>query len=116
MSTDIKVYVEGEFAYGYQIRDEESLINFFKGSPEFVEVAKDVKIPASGDSYSKDLGFTYLNELERHVSAITQESTTIAFIENGIVNRTLILVHGAGINDTLIAALLSNPTFVVTES
>jgi hypothetical protein len=115
MSTDVKVYVGDDFAYGYKIAPEDTLLDFLKGSPEFVEVDKGLKIPLSGDGYNEETGFTYLNDSERYFNELVQESTVIAFIENGIVNRSMIYPHGVALNDAVIAALLSNPTFVFEE-
>jgi hypothetical protein len=115
MHADIKVFVDTDFAYGYRVPLGDSLLEFFKGSPEFVEVDKNIKIPLKGDSYSQEFGFVYLNEEERYFNEMTEESTVIAFIENGTVNRSMIYPHGVALNDAVIAALLSNPTFVFEE-
>ena len=115
MTTDVKVYVEDEFAFGYKFAEENDLLLFLKGSPEFVEVESGVKIPLAGDTYDPETGFTYLDEENRTFNEVSQESTVIAFIENGVVNRSTIYLAGVALNDLTVAALLSNPRFVFEE-
>jgi len=115
MMTDVKAYVEGEFAFGYKIPNDNPLLTFLKGSPEFVEVPHDVKLPLAGDTYDPISGFTYVGDSHRHFNETNQESTVIAFIENGVVNRTMIYLTDVALNNATVAALLSSPTFVFTE-
>lgn len=115
MHTNIEVYVGDEFAYGYKVPNGDSLLTFLSGSPEFVEVDKSLRIPLKGDKYNKETGFTYLDETERSFNEVVVDSTVIAFIENGIVDRSVIYIHGIGLNDTIIPALLSDPTFIFKE-
>ena len=115
MYTNVDVYVGDDFAYGYKVPNGDSLLTFLAGSPKFVEVDQSLKIPLRGDQYSEETGFTYLDETKRDFNEVAVDSTVISFIENGIVNRSVVYLDGVGINDIIVSALLSNPTFTIKE-